>query len=202
MAHFSFIARRPDGSVQRGSVDAPTAEAAREKLRKQGLIVEEMQERPPSPPRQQSPSPVPIAAAAAPRPAPPPPRPAPPPVAPPTAVAAPVADFVPLVKPKDNGEESGYVPLGDTLRLFAGWLLAWYGVVYLVGDYQRSGKLPFELPFVESMFTSPLILRFAFGTFLFLFFSTLHRWMGGGILKGCTLFLLWVITVAFFHVNV
>ncbi len=186
MAHFFFIARRPDGSIQRGSLDAATAEAARERLRKQGLEIEELQERKPAP--QMLIEPPPRFAPAA-------------PVAP-QAPAAAMPAATPAAAVMEDDDEGGYVPLGETLRLFAGWLLAWYAVVYLFGSYQRQDKLPFELPFIDGMFTSPLILRFAFGTFMFLFFSSLHRWLGGGIFKGLLLILLWVIAFAFFHVNV
>lgn len=183
MAHFFFIARRSDGSVQRGSLDAATVEAARERLRKQGLEVEEIQERKPAP-QMLIETPV---------------RPAPAPIQAPAAAAVAAS---PAAAVATDDEDAGYVPLGETLRLFAGWLLAWYGVVYLFGSYQHQDKLPFRLPFIDGMFLSPLILRFAFGTFTFLFFSTLHRWLGGGIFKGFLLVVLWVIAFAFFHVNV
>jgi hypothetical protein len=225
MPQFTYIARRADGSVQRGSLQAATAEQARETLRKQGLTVEELQQRQVTPQQlQEQPANRQAAASQTPQPQQKqPPKPQPPhppqpastvrwqqpktaPVAPPTAIRAPVADFIPVPQPSVAAAvpepEGGYVPIGDTLRLFAGWLIAWYAVVYLLGSYQAQNKLPFDVPFVDSMFTSPLILRFAFGTYLFLFFGTLHRWLAGGIFKGLLLCVLWVITFAFFHVNV
>ena len=61
-----------------------------------------------------------------------------------------------------------YFPMIDTLRLFAGWLLAWYGVVYVLGSLHWAGTLPEGIPFIQALFESSLILRFACGTFLFL----------------------------------
>lgn len=80
-----------------------------------------------------------------------------------------------------------YVPLLDTLHLYAGWLLAWYILVIALGAYQETKNLPFTIPFVEGLWQSVLILRAAFGIFLFLMFTSLYRFFGnrgwlGGIL--------------------
>lgn len=89
-------------------------------------------------------------------------------------------------KPEEDSEPS-YLPLSQTLRLYAGWLLAWYGLVYLLGSLQQSGLAPWAPDFIESLFESPLTLHFTFATYLFLLLGTLHRQSGGGVLKG-TLF--------------
>ncbi|MDP6561808.1 MAG: hypothetical protein QF793_02685, partial [Candidatus Peribacteraceae bacterium] len=50
----------------------------------------------------------------------------------------------------DTAEEpstAAYFPLLDTLRLYAGWLLAWYCIVYAIGAYQFMKELPFRLPY-------------------------------------------------------
>lgn len=107
-------------------------------------------------------------------------------------VAAPVA--VPAEVP-------GYAPLSDTFRLYAGWLLAWYVIVYLLGSYQYTKRLPFEVPFVESLFMSPLVLNFAFGTFLFLMLSSVHCALGRGLWKGLLLAVVWAGLVTLFVVN-
>lgn len=97
--------------------------------------------------------------------------------------------------------ERAYAPLIDTFRLYAGWLLAWYAIVYLLGAYQFEQKLPFAIPFIEGLFLSPLVLKFAFGTFLFLLLSSLHRALGRGIWKGILLTIVWLLGVAWFVVN-
>lgn len=80
-----------------------------------------------------------------------------------------------------------YFPLLDTLRLYAGWLLAWYVLVVTLGAYQETKELPFTIPLVEGLWQSVLILRAAFGVFLFVMLSSLYRffrsrgWMGGGL---------------------
>lgn len=79
-----------------------------------------------------------------------------------------------------------YAPLHETLRIFAGWLLAWYGLIYALGFLEVSGKLP-SLPFVHELFLSRVVLGFTFVTFLFLAASNIHKWMGGGRMKGLLL---------------
>ncbi len=77
-----------------------------------------------------------------------------------------------------------YLPLNETLRLYAGWLLAWYGLVYLIGAFQDEKLLPFTIDFIDNLYRSPLTLQFAFGTYLYLLLGTMHRAWGRGILKG------------------
>lgn len=100
-----------------------------------------------------------------------------------------------------TADETPYIPLSETLRLFAGWLLSWYALIYLLGYYQRSSRLPWEIPFIEGLFVSSLVLRFAFGTFLFLLLGSLHRWMNGGIVKGVLLVIVWIAGMLLFHWN-
>src|SRR3989344_3981896 len=64
-----------------------------------------------------------------------------------------------------------YFPLLDTLRLYAGWLLAWYCLVYAVGSYQFMRELPVRIPYADSLFLSPLVLSFTFAAYLFLLLS-------------------------------
>ena len=104
--------------------------------------------------------------------------------------------------PLETGEvEEYYLPLTDTLRLYAGWLLAWYAFIYLFGSLAVQGKLPLNLPFIEGLFASPLVLRFAFGTYLFLFLTSIHRWRGEGIWKGIVLTVVGVLVFAWFVMN-
>lgn len=175
MPTFTYIARTQDGTLEKGEITASSPEAAREKLRKKQLMVEELK-------AQDAETAIGFAGAM--------PwtttdddLPAPSPVA-----DAPAAD-------------PSYIPLTDTLRLFAGWLLAWYAVVYLLGSFRMSGQLPFEVPFLQGLFESPLVLRFAFGTFLFLLLTTVHRWLGRGAGKGVALAVIGIVLFVLFHLN-
>lgn len=90
--------------------------------------------------------------------------------------------------PPTKQPEETYLPLHTTLRLYAGWLLAWYGLVYLAGSFRSAGLAPWVPEFVQTLFASPLTLYFACATYLFLLLGTVHRLLGGGVLKGiaCT----------------
>ena len=48
-------------------------------------------------------------------------------------------------------KKAPYLPLIDTLRLYAGWLLAWYGLVFAIGAYQYRGILPFHSELIASL---------------------------------------------------
>ncbi len=88
-----------------------------------------------------------------------------------------------------DGENRTYAPLIDTLRLYAGWLLVWYFIVYALGAVQLTRHLPVHSLIVSSLFSSQVIANCAFGVFLFLLFSALHRVTGGGALRAILLFL-------------
>ena len=175
MLAFSYIARTTEGTLERGTIDASSAEEAREQLRKKHLFVEELQTNSGKPAMEFAGSAMPWVT---------------------------TEDDPPSAPVITSDSEEIYVPLTDTLRLFAGWLLAWYAVVYLLGSYQRNGKLPLEIPFLEGLFISPLVLRFSLGTFLFLLLTTIHRWLKGGIISGILLTLLGVALFVLFHLNV
>ena len=76
-------------------------------------------------------------------------------------------------------EEESYVPMHQTLRIFAGWLLAWYGLIYALGFLEQTGKIA-PVPFIHELFASHLVLQFTFGTFLLLALSNVHHWLGRG----------------------
>jgi hypothetical protein len=80
-----------------------------------------------------------------------------------------------------------YAPIIDTLRLYAGWLLAWYLVIIALGGYQHIRRLPFQIPYVEGLFLSPLILLLAFASYIFLLLTSLHTLLGRGIRWGIVL---------------
>jgi len=96
-------------------------------------------------------------------------------------------------------EETAYLPLIETLRLFAGWLIAWYGLVYLLGGLQLKKSISTDIPFIAALSTSSLVLRFCFGTFLFLLLTSVHAWMGKGIAKGIVLVMTGVLLFVGFH---
>jgi hypothetical protein len=160
MPTFSYIAKNPGGSESRGIVDAASLDAAREELRKRGVFTEDVREIPEADVVRQSKTEK---------------KPAP----------LPWSGAINGSAPK-LPETPTYAPLHETLRVFAGWLLAWYGVIYALGFLEQSGKLR-ELPFVRELFESRLVLQFTFGTFLVLAMSNVHRWLGGGTLKGFVL---------------
>lgn len=207
MATFSYIAKRSDGSEARGSINAATADAAREELRKRGLMIEDLRE---SAPPQRKPQPAPASFKPSPKPGTPqrtasaaPPK----PVQPQSTPAAAPAKPAPLPWSAGHGGsapkqpaaslESDYAPLHETLRIFAGWLLAWYGLIYALGFLEQTDRLP-ELPFVRELFESRLVLQFTFGTFLLLALSNLHRWLGKGLALGFALSIAWVALMAGF----
>jgi len=78
------------------------------------------------------------------------------------------------IAPKKEKSTAPYFPLLETLRLYAGWLLAWYALVYIVGAYQFLKDLPFHIPYAESLFLSPLVLSFTFAAYVFLLLSSLY----------------------------
>lgn len=94
-----------------------------------------------------------------------------------------------------------YAPLQDTLRLFAGWLLAWYGLVYAIGGLRAEQSITADIPVIDALFQSPLLLRLTFGTFLFLIVSSIHAWTGRGITKGIVLTLIWAVVMVGFVLN-
>lgn len=73
---------------------------------------------------------------------------------------------------------AAYFPLYETMRLYAGWLLAWYCLVYAVGSYQFLKPVPIHIPYAESLFLSPLVLSFTFGAYLFLLLSGIYKAAG------------------------
>ncbi len=94
-----------------------------------------------------------------------------------------------------------YLPLSDTMRLYAGWLLALYFVVYALGSYQWLGNAPLSLGFVDELFLSPLILAFSVAAFLYLLLHTVFRWLGGGAFKGIVLGAIGVVLFLAFRAN-
>lgn len=82
---------------------------------------------------------------------------------------------------------SVYHSIVSTLRLYAGWLLAWYGLFVAVGYYATYRSLPWDIPFVQAFYVSPLIFSFTVSIFLFLLLSQLHRTLRGKLMLGVLL---------------
>lgn len=107
-------------------------------------------------------------------------------------------------KPKSEparAKHSSYHRLSDTLRLYAGWLLAWYFLIFAVGSYQRLRPLPFRSAFLDRLIDSRLVLEVAVGTFLFLLLTGMHRVLGRGVLLGTALTLVGVAMFLLFVAN-
>ena len=95
-----------------------------------------------------------------------------------------------------------YLPIAATLRLYAGWLLAYYSVVYAVGWYAHSRNLPVDIPYVEALMLSPLVLSFTLAAFLFLVFHTMYQMWGKGLLKGITMSFAGIIVFVVYRMNI
>ncbi len=110
----------------------------------------------------------------------------------------------PVVLETSTAKRTGglYYPIIDTLRLYAGWLLAWYFLIYALGSYQFLRKFPFQLPYIDDLFWSPIVLSFTFGAFLFLLLSSVHRLFGRGLLTGAGLTVLGLVALFLFHQNI
>jgi hypothetical protein len=107
--------------------------------------------------------------------------------------------------PPTNNEPTSkvvYFPLLETLRLYAGWLLAWYSIVYAVGAYQFMKDTPYRIPYAESLFLSPLVLSFTFAAFLFLLFSGVYKMTGRSKKVGIVLAVVGIATFLLYKMNV
>lgn len=92
--------------------------------------------------------------------------------------------------PTKMKKERSYFPILDTVRLYAGWLMAWYLAIYALGYYQQTRELPFALSYIENLYRSPMVFSFTLAAFLFLFFTSIHRLLKGGRFLGIVLTLL------------
>ena len=196
MPHFTYTARNSEGILVRGNITALSAQAARDSLKEMNLQAEELYEVPEAMPIQKATPP------ATPSPA----APIPAPLAPPKPsiswkltekeeAAAPVSV---AEKPKT---EVKYFPLMDTLRLYAGWLLSWYFLIFAFGSYDYTRELPFDIPLVSGLFQSPVIITFALGAFLFLMLTSLHRALHRGIGGRLALTAVWFVVMGMYRMN-
>jgi len=108
----------------------------------------------------------------------------------PPVVPSPHKPIPTSTEPAHKEQSSVYHSIVSTLRLYAGWLLAWYGLFVAVGYYATSRSLPWDIPFVQAFYVSPLIFSFTVSIFLFLLLSQFHRILRGKLILGVLLSLL------------
>lgn len=182
MPLFSYRATDAMGSTKQGSMDAASVDAARSALNEKGwapIDVTEVSSEPfsfvsPQKPITLSPQPAQTSQ--------------------PSSTEEKMAPTL--------SQKKVYLPIASTLRLYAGWLLAYYAIVYAVGWYAQSRPLPFEIPYVQALLVSPLVLSFTFAAFLFLLMHSLYRMWGNGLWKSVTVSVLGVVVFAVYRMNV
>jgi len=189
MPQFTYTAIQADGQRVSGTIESFSLQAAHDALKQMHLIPEEIHEstvseQPLTPEQAEkllsfAPS-VPVSA----------------------APVAPTEGASPMPAPASSTEDRTYFPLLDTLRLYAGWLLAWYCLVYALGSYQHARPLPFRMPFVEGLFLSPLVLSFTLAAYLFLLLSGIWKTAGKGIFKGLIVTCIGVAGFVLYRMNV
>ena len=192
MTTFRYTATDEEGNSNDGELDAHSMQAAREALIAMGLEPVEIVETPRSGEKDDAPMPDPLPIESSP---------------PPLDIQAPenppptITEEAPKREvPADT--EHVYFPLLETLRLYAGWLLAWYCLVYAIGSYQFMKELPFRLPYAESLFLSPLVLSFTFAAYLFLLLSGVYRNTGKKRIIAFFLFLIGIAVFVLYRMNV
>ena len=95
-----------------------------------------------------------------------------------------------------------YFPVMDTLRLYAGWLLAGYISAYFLGAYQFLKPIPFEIPYVAAFLQSPIILRFSLACFLFLLVTGITKAIKGKTALKILIVLSAIALLTAVHINV
>jgi hypothetical protein len=221
MVLYSYSARNAKGERVHGSIDAADVTAARIALAEQALLPEEVfqisyetknstdfssapqqnptpakavQSPPPAAPVQKQPpaQPTPASAASVNKPI----------TIPPPREQAPAHDWAQKPSSTESADTRQYYPFLDTLRLYAGWLLAWYALVYALGAYTTTRSLPFEIPYLMGIYASPLVLSFTLASFLFLAMTSLYKKLGTGTLSALFCTIVGVLAFVFYRVNV
>lgn len=109
-------------------------------------------------------------------------------------------ESVPLVLPAKPAKN--YASLLDTFRIYAGWLLAWYFLIYAFGSLLVLRENAPDIPFLYALFVSPVVLLFSLCAFLFLLLSSVHRMLKGNTGMGIILALLGIATVVIYQMNI
>lgn len=173
MPSFPYVARTPNGTLERGIVDVDTIDAVKTYIHAKGWTVEEIAGDSQAP-FIETPTWTTIEHGNA-----------------STTMQAPVIEL-----------ETVYIPLLQTMRLFAGWLMAWYGLIYFAGTYRGDGRLPYDIPLIQSLASSDLVLRFSFAVFLFLLLSDVYTWTAKKAVIGVFVTIVGITAMWMFHVNV
>ncbi len=176
MPRYRYASVDESGQLQHGVIDALNIQAARAALRQMNVQIESIEE---IQPEGQQPVAWQVTDEQAER----------------------VVKSIPVTKTSPAGS-SAYYPVVDTLRLYAGWLLAWYFLIYAFGSYQSTRALPFRIPYLDDLFSSPIVLTFTFGAFLFLLLSALHRAFGRGPVKAAGLMVAGLVVLFLFRQNI
>jgi len=170
MPLFFYSARNERNTLVHGTIDALSAQAARESLKQMNLVAEELHEATLNDRKKASEDEKELKPAKK--------------YDTPNIVSedkTPSAE-VSFVEPKTTTRKKrkSYYPFFETARLYAGWLLAWYILVYALGSYQHVKDIAFRIPYVEALLPpfSPIVLRFALACFLFLLFSNIYKAIG------------------------
>ena len=191
MPQFSYTAQDSDGKMKEGTVTAESLENARDALKELSLTVQEIHE------TTMAENAIPWEVTG-------------------EQLTPEKAEklFSAVAEPSDSSVEnssspasaeigsSTYFPLIDTLRLYAGWLLAWYFLVYAIGSYTSFRLLPFDIPFLEGLFLSPLVLSFTFAAWLFLLLSGMWKKIEGSWKSGLLFTLIGIGVFVVYRMNV
>lgn len=178
MPTYSYNGTDSTGQPHHGTIDAESMDAARDALASQSYLLQSITEEQPS-------AAIPLASLQ-------------------------ISDAIPTkesVEPEaqvqvNEDQPEKYFPIAATLRLYAGWLLAYYALVYAVGWYSYSRPLPFEIPFVQALLLSPIVLSFTLAAYLFLIFQSLYKASGEGLFKGILMSVLGIGTFLLYRMNV
>lgn len=181
MPFFTYTARKQDGSETKGQIDAVSIQVARSTLQEMKLEVEELHE------ATQSELDTLITTTPVETPLPPPPL--------PFSVEQQMAD-------KNIPTQKSYYSLVDTFRIYAGWLLALLSLAYIVGAYQYTKEVPLNMPILQALVFSPLLLQVALISFLFLLLSGIQRITKGGVAMGIILTVVGLAAFVFYRANI
>ena len=99
-------------------------------------------------------------------------------------------------------KKNSYAPLFETLRLYAGWVLFWAGVLLVMMAYGEIRQLPFKVPYIQDIAQIRSIVVVACASFLFLLLSRLHGLLKSGFALGIGLTVVWALCVLFVMQNV
>jgi len=94
-----------------------------------------------------------------------------------------------------------YAAFTSTIRLYAGWVLAWSIATLALLAYEQTRKLPFSLSYLDALGNVSSLILISSAAFLFIVFSSLHRLFKGKFLLGIVLAIVWGLSVFFIQQN-